>query len=576
MKKIISLLLLTAIMQQVIAQTETFDIATYTPPKDFKKDSKQGVVNYTSVNTTTGSFCVIAMYASTASTGDAEKDFKREWKELVATPYNAKASPETETQSTADGWKIVVGAAPIKMDGADVYIILSVASGFGKTFSVRTSLNDQSYTAQVDAIFATMEFDKTETAAINNNNTNNTTNTPNTPNTANAQTNASKAKFGNMLYTAPAGWSHQLFGDGVVFKPLALPADEHLAIQIMEPINSSGSLEQALEQSFAEATTMYNGTSMYQSGGKYSKNAPQKSFNGWEYIRGKGGINAGGSELGLELFVIKTNNRFERVAILESRKYCNGVSRYYATDRISYRNDIETLLYSLQFSDFNGPQLTPGTINGSGIIGVWEGTIQSTGAATGVRLEVFSPIFFDNGQVYFGNKFPTEGLDELNTRIPPELYPRNWGTYTFSNGSGNLKMLFADIPFRMEGNKLIFTKNQTDWTMYKKNSVDGARFNGTYVMSKSYDVIPTITFTADGQFTDNGVVRVLYHDGNLCTNPGAKAGSGTYEVKNHTIHFNYADGRKVKIAFLGTEYDKSNPSPPTLRMSYNDDPMNRQ
>ena len=112
--------------------------------------------------------------------------------------------------------------------------------------------------------------------------------------------------------------------------------------------------------------------------------------------------------------------------------------------------------------------------------------------------------------------------------------------------------------------------------MYKLKSVDGARFNGTYVMSKSYDVIPTITFTADGQFTDNGVVRVLYHDGNVCVNPGAKAGSGTYEVRNHTIHFNYADGRKVKIAFLGTEYDKSNPSPPTLRMSYNDDPMNRQ
>jgi hypothetical protein len=570
MKKIISLLLLTAIMQQVIAQTETFDIATYTPPKDFKKDSKQGVVNYTSVNSTTGSFCVIAMYASTASTGDAEKDFKREWKELVATPFKAEANPKTETQSTADGWKIVVGAAPIKMDSADVYIILSVASGFGKTLSIRTSLNDESYIAQVDAIFATMEFDKTETATVNNNNTNNN------PVNASAKNRGTGGKFGLMLYSAPAGWSHQVFQDGVVFKPLDLPADEHLAIQIMEPINSSGSLEQALEQSFAEATTMYNGTSMYQSGGKYSKNAPQKSFNGWEYIRGKGGVNAGGSELGLELFVIKINNRFERVAILESRKYCGGVSRYYATDRISYRNDIEDLLYSLQFSDFNATALTPGTVNGSGIIGLWGGITQYTGAANRLRLEAFSPIFFDNGQVYFGNKFPTEGLDELNTRIPPELYPRNWGTYTFSNGNGVLKMLFADIPFRMQGDKLIVTKNQTDWPFYKLKSVDGARFNGTYVMSKSYDVIPTITFSADGKFNDNGVVRVLYHNGNVCVNPGAKAGSGTYEVKNHTIHFNYTDGRKVKIAFLGTEYDKRNPSSATLRMSYDDNPMNRQ
>ncbi|MBA3673792.1 MAG: hypothetical protein H0W75_02360 [Chitinophagaceae bacterium] len=569
MKKIISLLLLTAIMQQVIGQTETFDIATYTPPKDFKKDSKQGVVNYTSVNSTTGNFCVIAMYASTASTGDAEKDFKREWKELVATPFKAKANPETETQS-ADGWKAVVGASLVKLDGADVYIILTVFSGFGKTFSVRSSLSDQSYTAQVDALFETMELDKTKTSTVNNNNNNNNITTATTKG-------GGKGKFGAMMYTAPAGWSHQIFGDGVVFKPLDLPVDEQLAIQIMQPLNASGTLEQALAKSFDEATVMYNGTSMYQSGAKYGKNAPQKSFNGWEYIRGKGSINVrNGTELGLELFVVKINNRFERVAILESRKYCGGVSKYFASDRISYRNDIENLLYSLQFSDLNATVLESGTIKGDGVTGLWEGTIQSTGAATGVKLEVFSPIFFDNGQVYFGNKFPTEGLDEFNSRIPPELYPRNWGTYTFNNGSGVLKMPFAEISFRMVGNKLLFTKNQMDWTMYKLKSVDGARFNGTYVMSKSYDVIPTITFSADGKFNDNGVVRVLYHNGNVCVNPGAKAGSGTYEVKNHTIHFNYTDGRKVKIAFLGTGYDKSSPSQATLRMSYNDDPMNRQ
>ena len=41
-------------------------------------DSKQGVATYTNVNTTTGGFCVIVMYASTASTGDAERDFKKE------------------------------------------------------------------------------------------------------------------------------------------------------------------------------------------------------------------------------------------------------------------------------------------------------------------------------------------------------------------------------------------------------------------------------------------------------------------------------------------------------------------
>lgn len=553
---------------QAFSQTETFDIVTYTPPKDWKKDLKPGVVNYTDVNEAAGTFCVLTIYASAASNGDAQKDFNKEWNELVVTPYKAQANPQTETQTTADGWKAVTGAAPIKSDGADVYILLTVLSGFEKTVSVRCSMNDQSYTAQIDALFETMELDKTKTAIVNNN-------------IKPVQTNGATGKFGLMNYAPPAGWSEEKFSDGVVFKPLNLPADEHVAIQIMQPLNSSGTLEQALAQSFEETTTMYNGTSMYQSDGKYSKNAAQKSFNGWEYIRGKGGIQiengtAYKTEVGLELFVIKINNRFERVAILESRKYCGGVSRYYATDRINYRNSIENLLYSLQFSDFKSSVLKPGTANGTGVIGVWEGTIQSTGAATGVRLEVFSPIFLTNGQVYFGNKFPTEGLDELNTRIPPELYPRNWGTYTFTNGKGILKMPFADIPFRIENDKLIVTKNQRDWPFYKLNSVDGAKFNGTYKMSESYGIIPVITFTVEGQFTDNGVIRVLYHEGTNCINPGFIAGSGTYEVKNYSILFNYTDGRKIKLAFMGTGYDKSNSSPSKLQMSFDENTLTRQ
>jgi len=96
------------------------------------------------------------------------------------------------------------------------------------------------------------------------------------------------------------------------------------------------------------------------------------------------------------------------------------------------------------------------------------------------------------------------------------------------------------------------------------------------VMSEAYGKIPTITFTSDGRFTDNGAVRVLYHEYVDCVNEALAPGSGTYEVKNFTIHFNYSDGRKIKIAFFGTDYDKSNPSPATLEMSYDYTPLKRQ
>jgi len=42
----VKILLLMAISNNCLSQTETFDIITYTPPKGFKKDLKNGVITY--------------------------------------------------------------------------------------------------------------------------------------------------------------------------------------------------------------------------------------------------------------------------------------------------------------------------------------------------------------------------------------------------------------------------------------------------------------------------------------------------------------------------------------------------
>ena len=558
---------------QSFCQTQTFDIATYTPPKDFKKDSKQGVVTYTHVNTTTGSFCIIAIYASTASAGDEKKDFNNEWKDLVVTPYKAEANPKTETQTTADGWKAVSGAAAIKLEGIDAYSILTVFSGFGKKVSVLANLNDQSYGATIDAVLENIKLDKTITTAPTNN-------------TVTTQASGETGKFGSVIYITPKGWKEQQYTNGVVLTPTALPANEHLNIQLMQSMNFSGTMEQALQKSYDEACVILNVTKMHDvNGGNYNALSAKKSFRGWEYIRCSGGIQVNNGtpykdEYGLDLFVVKINNRFERVAIVKSRNNCK-LSRYYPSDRLSYNNSIEIFLFSLQFTDWQEPVVKIGTVKGDGIIGAWEGIsmsvgIPKTGAILGAELKVSDAIFFSNGQAYFGPKFPTEGLDGLNTWIPPELHRRDWGTYTFSNGRGVLKMPYADIPLRMENNKFIITPNKTDHEFIKLKPVDGATFNGTYALSELNGKIPYITFTADGRFTDDGAIKVLYHEYIDCINEALTSGSGTYEVKNYSVIFNYTDGRKIKIAFMGLDYDRKNQSPATLTLSFNEDEMKRQ
>ena len=553
------------------SQTETFDIATYTPPKDWKKTAGNGVVSYTNVNTTTGTFCVLAMYASTASLGDAQKDFKTEWQDLVVTLHNAEANPKTESQTSGDGWTVVSAAAPIKLEGNDAYSILTVFSGFGKKFSVKTTLNDQTYIEGVDALLKNIKLNKTATATVTQ------TNIPVATNS-----NGTKKQFGSVIYTIPKGWNVTKYPDGDILTPADFPKNEFLEIWVQPSMNFSGTMEEALQKSFDETVEKMKAAKMYEvNGGNYNKEAAKISFKGWEYIRCSGGIHLGDGEYppeySLDLFVIKVNGRFEKVSIVKSRNSCGYYSTY----------DIENFLFSLQFPDWKEPVVKMGTIKGDGVAGVWQGIAMSvgmsnSGAGLGAQYKVKQLIFFSNGQAFFGNNFPTKGLDELNTWIRAELNRRDWGTYTFSNGKGMVKLPYEDIPVRMENGKLIITPNKTDHGFIKINSVDGARFNGVYACSsKDFLGIETgkayvISFTADGKFSDNGAIKFLYHGYVDCLNDAEAPGSGTYEVKNYSVIFNYTDGRKIKIAFLGTEYDKNNQSPATLRMSSNEDLMMRQ
>ena len=150
--------------QIVFCQTETLDIIQYTPPKGWTKTSKEGVVVFSDSNKSTNGFCILTVYASTASAGSPQRDFATEWNELIVKPLKAEANPKTETQ-TEDGWTSVAGAAQIETEGGKSYVIMTVLSGYGKTASVYALLNDQSYLPQLDAFMASIKLDKTKASS---------------------------------------------------------------------------------------------------------------------------------------------------------------------------------------------------------------------------------------------------------------------------------------------------------------------------------------------------------------------------------------------------------------------------
>ena len=168
-RKITSVLFATVVFclflpQTTFCQTEKLDIVEYTPPKGWTKTPKDGAVAYSYINQSKTGFCVITLYASTASAGSPAQDFTRAWNELVVKPYKAEANPKTEMQSS-DGWQAIVGGAEIEEQGTKAYAILSVFSGFGKAVNLLAFFNDESVVAQLDAFTQSIKLDKPTAAA---------------------------------------------------------------------------------------------------------------------------------------------------------------------------------------------------------------------------------------------------------------------------------------------------------------------------------------------------------------------------------------------------------------------------
>jgi len=115
------------------SQTQRFDIATYLAPKGWQEEKSAGHISYAQVNGT--NWVQIVIYKSTASTGNKDSDFEKEWNELVAAGKTVSA-PEKTAPRTVKGWNIVSGSGTWQYNGANVTSVLTLYSNDKVYFSV--------------------------------------------------------------------------------------------------------------------------------------------------------------------------------------------------------------------------------------------------------------------------------------------------------------------------------------------------------------------------------------------------------------------------------------------------------
>ena len=148
------------------AQTsDTFDIATFQAPAGWKKQLKEGVVIFSTLNEQKGTYAMIALYRSDDSSGNAKNDFESDWQQFIVGQLKIKGSPQIESPRTTEGWTVVTGGTNFENEQGTSAVILSTYSGFGKKFSAAAIFNSQDSVPAIDAFASSIKLRKPETLA---------------------------------------------------------------------------------------------------------------------------------------------------------------------------------------------------------------------------------------------------------------------------------------------------------------------------------------------------------------------------------------------------------------------------
>jgi hypothetical protein len=300
-----------------------------------------------------------------------------------------------------------------------------------------------------------------------------------------------------------------------------------------------------------------------------------RSLKGWSYFRRASEVRKEAVRLYLNVTFIRVGDRLERVAVLTNYVSAPYVETPYDSPR--FNDVINRFVFGLRFKNHDEPKLAEGSLRGEGIVGVWTGLKMDFTAATGsLDFKASTLAVYSNGQAFYSAKLQTFLFEGANPAVARDITPRWWGTWTFNKGAGTLKMIYGDVAMELQGELLILTTNKTPHKFVRLEAVDGARFDGTWAFSEHNGKIPKIAFTADGRFKDEGALNVLEHSVYRLYATTQKPGEGTYEVKNYTVLFHYADGREFQSAFLGLLHKKGDLRPATLTLGFNHDTLKRQ
>jgi hypothetical protein len=599
MKFLICFLFFLVIASGVKAQDSTaFDQVIYKAPSNWNFTDNGAYRTYSIINNAANTFCIISIYNSDVSSGNADQDFRKAWKGIVAGHFTVIKNLKPQQNKTSSGVSYLQDEANIGSDKGSFFARLLVFDLKEKTQAVLfLSANKNSlaqYQSDLDQFLSSLKQNTSNSLSAStkkdSSSTNQIINTSTTTKTSTtASSNPGLIHFNHFLFKTPAGWKSAQNANYYLLIPPDLESDEMLTYILLSPINNQ-SFDDAAISTLKEVATSLNGEAVqeqiFDKGPLYIRENEGTYAKGWTYSLGHGTIRIATPNPNspgiisyqfyyVGVFLVKINSRIERVVYL-SKDIRRGFADNSTYRKPTYESVIKNFFFDIEFDDWTDAKANSGKLTHTGISNVWgglayfEGSLGSTFFEGSVKATYL--VFFDNGQVYYNKELPKEGFNNTNTFTQAALFPRWWGTYTYENGSGVIKLIYVTIPFKLKDGKIYLDIYQKQIPYDQLGTFNDTKLNGTWCSQDAPNgKKDCITFSSNGQFSDDGTIARIEHQINSAFQTIPANGQGSYEIENNSIVFHYNNGFVYQAAFSGLGLQKTDSSPKEIHLGYNDD-----
>jgi len=147
-------------LAQAAETSETFDIATYQPPRDWKKEPSQDSVQFSIEDKASGAYCLITLVKSLPGPGNSKENFDASWKTLVKESVTVSVALQMFPSNNSEDWALEGGFAPFEKGGEKGVALLYTISGYGKMVNVMVFTNSQAYEKNITAFVESITLKK--------------------------------------------------------------------------------------------------------------------------------------------------------------------------------------------------------------------------------------------------------------------------------------------------------------------------------------------------------------------------------------------------------------------------------